>query len=61
MMTPHQNNFALSFISRILFPRSPAWLRRREARFLLLSLTLGVAVCVALGASMIILNRHRGL
>lgn len=43
-------------IGDVMFPRTERTLRRRDARFLVLSLVLGVAICAAFGCILFTVN-----
>jgi hypothetical protein len=45
-------------IGRVLFPEAPAHVRRKDTRFLFLSLVLGAMICTGFGWVLFVLNQQ---
>jgi hypothetical protein len=59
MFVHHHSNPVVSLIGKLLFPKSPRYLRRRDTWFLIVSLALGSGFCLAFAWVLFTLN-HQG-
>jgi hypothetical protein len=58
MNISHRCNWAVTLLGKILFPRTPKYIRRRDTWFLLFSLVVGVVVCAAFGWVLVHFNQR---
>jgi hypothetical protein len=49
---------ALDLLGKWFFPNAQKAVRRKDVRSLLLSVLLGIVVCLALGSMLLVLNRQ---
>jgi hypothetical protein len=59
MFVHHHSNPVVSLLGKLLFPKAPRYLRRRDTWFLIVSMVLGSGFCLAFAWVLITLN-HQG-